>query len=115
LAKAPLGGVAEAAKTFVLPDGGPGAQAMSPGLAGLGGGRFLLTWSEGRDTHQVRGQSLNADGSPLGGGMTLSAPSANAGQPQVAVGPDGRGVVAYLAAKGKAYEVHATPIACAAK
>ena len=77
--------------------------------------RFVMAWSEGTPSHQVRAQSLNADGSPSGPALALSAAGINAGQPQIAVGPDGRGVVAFLAAKGKAYEVHATPVACAAK
>lgn len=108
------GGAPDAAKTFSMPEGGLGAQAMSPSLAGLGAGRFILAWSEGTPTHQVRAVSLGADGSPSGAAMTVSAPGVNAGQPQVAVGPDGRGVVAFLAAKGKLFEIHATPIACAA-
>ena len=108
-------GVLDAAKQLELPEGGLGTQAMSPSVAGLGGGRFVIAWSEGTPSHQVRAQSLNADGSPSGTALALSAAGINAGQPQIAVGPDGRGVVAFLAAKGKAYEVHATPVSCAAK
>ena len=88
---------------------------MSPSVAGLGGGRFVMAWSEGTPTHQVRAITLKADGSASGAPMALSAAGVNAGQPQIAVGPDGRGVVAFLAAKGKAYELHATPVACSAK
>ena len=113
--KLALGGVPDAAKQFTIPEGGLGTLAMSPSVASLGGGRFVMTWSEGMPTHQVRAQSLNADGSPSGSAIALSAAGINAGQPQVAVGPDGRGVVAFLAAKGKAYEIHATPVMCAAK
>ncbi len=113
--KLAVGGAPDAPKQFTLPEGGLGALAMSPSLAGLGGGRFVMTWSEGTPTHQVRAQSMNADGSPSGSAIALSAAGINAGQPQVAVGPDGRGVIAFLAAKGKAYEIHATPVMCAAK
>ena len=108
-------GALEASKALAMPEGGPGVQAMSPSVAGLGGGRFVIAWSEGTPSHQVRAQTLGADGSPSGSALALSAVGINAGQPQVAVGPDGRGVVAFLAAKGKAYEVHATPVSCAAK
>jgi hypothetical protein len=88
---------------------------MSPSLAGLGAGRFVMTWSEGTPGHQVRAVSLGADGAPSGAAIALSASGINAGQPQIAVGMDGRGVVAFLAAKGKAFELQATPITCAAK
>ena len=108
-------GTADAPKQLALPEGGLGTQAMSPSVAGLGGGRFVIAWSEGTPSHQVRAQTLDADGSASGAALALSAAGINAGQPQIAVGPDGRGVVAFLAAKGKAYEVHATPVSCAAK
>jgi hypothetical protein len=88
---------------------------MSPSLAGLGGGRFVIAWSEGTPSHQVRAQTFGADGSPSGAAFVVSATGINAGQPGIALGLDGRGVVAFLAAKGKAYEVQATPVSCAAK
>lgn len=113
--KLSIGGTPEPPQQLSLPEGGHGVQAMSPTVAGLGGGRFAIAWSEGTPSHQVRAMTLNADGSPSGAAMVLSAAGVNAGQPQIAVGADGRGVVAFLALKGKAYEVHATPVACAAK
>jgi len=109
------GGASEAPKQLALPEGGLGVQAMSPSLAGLGAGRFVMAWSEGTPSHQVRAQTLGADGTPAGAPLLLSAAGINAGQPQIAVGNDARGVVAFLAAKGKGYEVHATPVICAAK
>lgn len=113
--KLTVGGAPDAPKQLALPEGGLGTQAMSPSVAGLGAGRFVVAWSEGTPTHQVRAITLKADGSASGAPMALSAAGVNAGQPQVAVGADGRGVVAFLASKGKAYELHATPIACSAK
>ncbi len=110
-----VGGSPEAPKELAIPEGGPGEQAMSPSVAGLGAGRFIVAWSEGTPTHQVRAQTLNADGSRSGAPIALSVPGINAGQPQVAVGADGRGVVAFVAAKGKAYEIHATAMSCPAK
>ncbi|MDB4933106.1 MAG: Basic proline-rich protein [Labilithrix sp.] len=109
------GGAPDAPKQMAIPDGGLGTQAMSPSMAGLGAGRFVMAWSEGTPTHQVRAMTMNADGSPSGTPMALSAAGVNAGQPQVAIGPDGRGVVGFLAAKGKAAEIHATPVACSTK
>ena len=113
--KLTVGGAPDVPKQLTLPDGGLGTQAMSPSVYGLGGGRFLMAWSEGTPTHQVRAITFNADGTTSSAAMSLSAAGVNAGSPQVAVGPDGRGVAAFLAAKGKSYELHATPIACAAK
>jgi hypothetical protein len=113
--KLAIGGAPEEPKQLALPPGGYGTQAMSPSVAGIGGGRFVIAWSEGTPSHQVRAITLSADGTPSGSAMALSAAGVNAGQPQVAVGADGRGVIAFLAAKGKAYELHATPVACAAK
>ncbi|MDB4947262.1 MAG: Basic proline-rich protein [Labilithrix sp.] len=110
----PGGALALPPKALAIPEGGLGGQAMSPSVAGLGGGRFVMAWSEGTPSHQVRAQVLDADGTPSGAPLALSAAGVNAGQPQLAIGPDGRGVVAFLAAKGKAFEVHATPIACTA-
>lgn len=103
-------------KTFTIPDGGLGGQAMSPSIAGLGGGRFLIAWTEGPvSNHQVRAITLGADGAPSGAALKISAEGVNAGQPAVGVGADGRGLVSFLAAKGKGYEVHAVSISCAAK
>jgi hypothetical protein len=113
--KLTVGGAPDAPKQLALPEGGLGTQAMSPSVAGLGAGRFVVAWSEGTPTHQVRAVTLKADGSASGAAMALSAAGVNAGQPQIAVGADGRGVVAFLASKGKAYELHATPVACSAK
>jgi len=114
--KVDAAGSAAPPKTFAVPDGGLGGPAMSPSVAGLGGGRFVLSWSEGPvSNHQVRAANVGADGAVSGAPLSVSAPGLNAGQPQIAVGADGRGAIAFLA-KGKAgYEVHATPLTCAAK
>ncbi len=103
------------ARSFSIPPGGLGEQAMSPGLAGLSGGRFLLAWTEGPvASHQVRAETLGATGEMLGPALTISADGVNAGQGQVAVLPDGKGLVVYMASPaGSTAEVVATPIACA--
>ena len=105
-------GVAEGTP-FTLPEGGLGEHAMSPSLASLGGGRFLLAWTEGPvSSHQVRAITMSADGSPSGAALSISASGVNAGQPAAAVGSDGRGAIAFLAARGKTLEVQAAPISC---
>lgn len=111
--KMKIGGRAQEPMTFKIPEGGLGEQAMSPSLASLGGGRFLLAWTEGPvSNHQIRAMTIGADGLPSGSVMAISGSGVNAGQPAAVVGADGRGVVAFLAAKSKALEVQATPISC---
>ncbi|MBX3223424.1 MAG: DUF4339 domain-containing protein [Labilithrix sp.] len=111
--KIKIGSATEEATPFALPEGGLGEHAMSPSLAALGGGRFLLAWTEGPvSNHQVRAITIGADGSPSGAPIAISAPGDNAGQPAAVVGPDGRGAIAFLSARGKALEVHAAPITC---
>jgi hypothetical protein len=106
-------GVAHEASPFALPEGGLGGNAMSPAVTSLGGGRFLLAWTEGPvSNHHVRAITFSADGSTTGDPITISAPGENAGQPAIALNDDGKGVVAYLSAKGRGLEVHVTPISC---
>jgi hypothetical protein len=104
------------AKAFVPSEGGLGEQSMSPTIAAAGQGRFVIAWTEGPvSNHQVRAQTISGSGVPLGNAMGISDSGVNAGQAELAILPDGHGVVAYLAssgAGGKAYEVLATPIVC---
>lgn len=104
------------AKTFALPPGGLGEQAMSPGVSALPGDQFLLLWTEGPTaSHQVRALVFGADGQPHGSPLTVSADGVNAGQGQAAFLEGGRGLVAFLGASGKNFEVVATPISCVSK
>jgi hypothetical protein len=101
--------------TFTPPPGGPGGHVMSPGLAAVPGGRFLLVWTEGPVSRQrVRGTTLSASGQPLGKPLEISNEALNSGQGQVAVtaSPGARGLVAFLEATQDGFEVAATPIAC---
>ncbi|MDB4993809.1 MAG: Basic proline-rich protein, partial [Myxococcaceae bacterium] len=108
-----IGEAPEAARAFNPPAGGLGAPFMSPGVTSLGGGRFLIVWTEGAvSSHQVRAQTIDAKGAPQGDAIVVSADGVNAGQGQAAIGTDGRGIVAYLASSGKSFEVVATPISC---
>ena len=106
-------------QSFSLPPGSLGEDAISPAVAALRGDRFLFVWTErlqGKDgdpsKHQVRGQTLRADGSSLGAPFNVSPDDEDAGQAQAAVLADGRGVVAYLVARGKAGTLKARPVTC---
>jgi len=97
----------------VPPPGGQGGQAMSPGLAAVPGGRFLLVWTEGpMSFHHVRALTLSSDGDPVGRPLAISADGANAGQGQAAVSPAGTGIVAFLESTEDGFRVAAAPIAC---
>jgi hypothetical protein len=105
------------AKAFTPGEGGLGEHVMSPAVAPAGQGRFVVAWTEGPvSSHQVRAQTLSAAGVAIGKPFAISEPGVNAGQAQLGVLPDGRGVVAYLASTDAgpkaAYQVVATPIAC---
>ncbi len=101
--------------TFTPPPGGPGGHVMSPGLAALPGGRFLLVWTEGPTSQQrVRGITLTLAGEPVGAPLEISNEGVNSGQGQVALtaSPGARGVVAFLEATADGFAVAATLIAC---
>jgi hypothetical protein len=87
--------------------------ALSPTLAGIGGGSFLLVYTsrDGWDSRVV-GQAIDAGGEPLGTPFTVSTDHAGAGWASTAVGEDGRGVAAFLAPAGSGFELMATPIVC---
>jgi len=107
------GSAPEAPADFVPPDGGKGPPYMSPALATLPGGRFLLVWTEGSASgHVVRAQTLSLEGARLGPPLELSPDGANAGQAQAAVGEGGNGVVAFLQSGTKGFSVAATAIHC---
>jgi len=100
--------------TFTPPAGGQGEQAMSPGVASVPGGRFLLVWTEGPATrHDVRALTLSRDGQPLGPPLVISHAGINAGQGQASVTAGQHGLVAFLESANGGFEVVATPIACA--
>ncbi len=102
------------AQPFAIPPGGLGEQAMSPGITGVAGGRFLLSWTEGPvSSHQVRAQTLAVTGEVLGPPLTISGEGVNAGQGQPAFLADGRGLVVYMGSpSGATAQVVATPIVC---
>jgi hypothetical protein len=107
------GQAAGPANAFMSPAGGKGEQTMSPGIAALPGGRFLLVWTEGPQSgHDVRALTLGPDGAPIGSPLTISTPGVNAGQGQAAVTESGAGVVAFLQTGGSGFEVVATPVSC---
>jgi hypothetical protein len=99
--------------TFNPPAGGKGEQVMSPGIAAVPGGRFLLVWTDGPATrHDVRALTLSREGLPLGQPLDISSRSANAGQGQAAVNAARQGLVAFLESASSGFRVVATAITC---
>ena len=99
--------------TFTPPAGGKGEQVMSPGLAAVPGGRFLLVWTDGpASRHDVRALTLSHEGVPLGKPLDISNRSANAGQGQAAVNAARQGLVAFLESADGGFRVVATAISC---
>ncbi|HVH41127.1 MAG TPA: hypothetical protein VM925_02255 [Labilithrix sp.] len=87
---------------------------MSPTLAVLPDGELLLAYAHGPPgAHRIVARRLARDLEPRGETVVVSPESINAGQPAVAVRPDGRAIVAFLAAEGgRTASVVATPLAC---
>lgn len=89
----------------------------SPELVAIGGERFLLVWVEGGvERHELRAQSVAGWGDRLGPAMDLSTADVSViGRASAVVGPDGDGLVAYIASAGEEFDLFGTPIACAAR
>lgn len=116
LSHAKVGEGGEITSIFSTPSGGAGGKTMAPALAPLGGKKYLLAWTEGpAKSNQVRATVIGADGAPTGEAMLLSPAGTNAGQAQVAVGEGGKAVAAFLAERGKRYEVTAVSLLCEKK
>jgi hypothetical protein len=66
---------------FTTPAGGLGGGSIAPAVAALGGGLWVLTWTEGKaPKYEVRLQALGADLKPRGEPLLASPKGANAGQ-----------------------------------
>jgi hypothetical protein len=69
------------ATLFALPQGGPGGDAISPSVAPLINGRWLLQWTEGSTGNRVvRAAVLGKDLELVSDAVNLSPDGANAGQ-----------------------------------
>lgn len=113
LAKASPGEVAVSAARFALPPGGPGGEAISPGVAALSSNRWLLAWTEGSSGNRlVRAQVLGADLAPSGPPIDISRSGANAGQGAV-FGEGSQAVVLfYVQTSDNQHELWGTSIDC---
>lgn len=73
--------------------------AIAPSVVELpSSGDLLVAWTQGSgEAHDVRAMVVADDGEPRGEAFSLSDPDVNAGAERLALGPDGRGLVFFLA------------------
>jgi hypothetical protein len=100
------------AQAFSLPDGGPGADAISPSVTAISDGHWLLQWSEGpTGQRQIRVQLLDGSLRPVGKAHTVSPANTNSGQGLLWV--DGnRAVSFFVVSTGKQTELWASSLVC---
>lgn len=97
---------------FRIPPGGPGAEAISPGAAGLAGGRWLVQWTEGSSGNRVvRLQTLAHDLIPVGDPIDVSPEGANAGQGVVWL-QNGSALSLFLVKSGARHELWGATLKC---
>jgi hypothetical protein len=113
-ARMALGAEAQTATWFDIPSGGPGQSAISPLVAGLDGGRWLIAWTEGSTgNREVRLQVLSSDARPLGPPSRISPSGTNAGQGAIWVrGHDA--VVVFFVEGEKQHELWGASVRCPA-
>jgi hypothetical protein len=100
------------AQVFALPEGGPGGDAISPSVASLMHGHWLLQWSEGPSgQRQVRVQLLDPSLRPLGKAHTVSPPDSNSGQGLLWTRGT-RAVSFFVVSTGKLAELWASSLTC---
>lgn len=112
LSLAEAGQPPNAASAFELPRGGPGGDAISPALAALPDEQWLLQWTEGASgQRQVRIQTLDRKGHPIGQAQSVSPVGSNSGQ-GLLWSMAKRAVSLFVVSVGRSTELWATPITC---
>ena len=114
LAKAEAGKSDAKAKSFELPSGGPGEEAISPTATPLPGQRWLLQWTEGpAGKRTVRALTLDSELAPLGSAIALAPESVQAGQGSLAQVGESAALSTFLVKQGASYELWGTSLSCA--
>jgi hypothetical protein len=108
-ARAALGEPLKDPSLVELPPGGPGGDAGAPDIASLGDGRWLLMWTEGRQS--IRAQTYDRRFRPIGEALRVSPETGNFGQGALAVVGD-KAVVVFLLQTGEGYEIWGTVLQC---
>jgi hypothetical protein len=113
LASAKRGETPKMASMFTLPSGGPGGDAMSPSIAPLTQGRWLLQWTEGSSgTRAIRAAVLGKDLDLVTDPVNLSPDGANAGQGVSFSSGDVGTILYYIRNDKKSNELWGASIEC---
>src|SRR5262249_62038939 len=101
------------ATPFAIPPGGPGGDAMSPSVAPLSDGRWLLQWTEGSTGNRViRAAVLGKDLELVTDPVNLSPDGANAGQGARFSSGDVGTILYYIRNDKKSNELWGASIEC---
>jgi hypothetical protein len=101
-----------AAVRFEVPAGGPGGNVMSPAIAALESGRWLLQWTEGETgAYRVRTGLYATDLTPIGEPVTVSPEGLNAGQGSALATRDGA-LLVFVGAGSTTDELWAVSLRC---
>ncbi len=112
LSHAEVGQPPQPATLFNQPSGGKGGDSIAPAVAALPNHRWLLQWSEGpQGQRQVRIQTLDRAGHPIGLSHTVSPVGSNSGQ-GLLWSSGQRAVSLFVVSVGRSAELWATPIHC---
>ena len=112
-ARGPIGKPLADAALVDIPAGGPGGDAIAPAITAIGGGRWLLMWTEGKTPgpYTLRAQTYDRRYRPIGEALRVSPATGSFGQGTVgAVGDDV--AVLFLLATRTSYEVWGTVLQC---
>lgn len=114
MASAPRGETPKKTAPFSIPHGGPGGDAMSPSVAPLTGGKWLLQWTEGSTGNRVvRAAVLGKDLELVSDPINLSPDGANAGQGVSFSSGDLAAILYYVRNDKKSNELWGASIDCA--
>lgn len=112
LSRAEVGQPPQPALLFDQPAGGKGGDSIAPAVVALPNHRWLLQWSEGpQGQRQVRIQTLDREGHPIGLSHTASPVGSNSGQ-GLLWSSGQRAVSLFVVNVGRSAELWATPIHC---
>jgi|GEM_PF-1695321 hypothetical protein len=96
------------------PERAPSDELRAPGTARVDSERWVSVWSAGSmyTGMDVRVQTSDRRGTPIGDPITLATDGRTFGAPAVAIGGSGRGVVAFLQSGDHGFELVATSLDC---
>ncbi|MBL9024593.1 MAG: DUF4339 domain-containing protein [Myxococcales bacterium] len=112
IGRATIGQIPETTEDVVLPEGGPGGDAIAPDIIGLADGRWLLMWTEGQSGERsILAQTYDKQFAPVGDPIALSPPAGSFGQAVLGV-VGTYTTVAFLQAADEGFEMWGAVLQC---